>query len=241
MKNKVLRIGDRGPEVKKLQHALRGLVVDGVFGKKTRDSVTQFQSRNVDALGIPLVVDGVVGPLTWYAIIRREEFSMPNALLDKVVEIAESQVGVMEISPGSNRGPEVDDYVSSVGLDPAGRHPWCAAFVYWCFDKASKSLGVPNPCLRTARVLSHSKSVNIKPNQARMDPGMLVPGVLFLIKTSTTTGHMGIITAQHGGVLETIEGNTNKGGARDGIGVFKREGRNVWNINLGFINYSIGR
>ena len=44
----------------------------------------------------------------------------------------------MEVPPGSNRGPKVDIYVSTTGLDPAGQFAWCACFVYWCFDKAVK-------------------------------------------------------------------------------------------------------
>jgi hypothetical protein len=37
--------------------------------------------------------------------------------------------------------------------------------------------------------------------------------------------------------LTTIEGNTNEKGGREGIGVFRRTGRMVANINRGFILY----
>lgn len=238
MKNRVLRAGDIGRDVKLLQKHLGKLIIDGIFGIKTKTRVNEFQAKNVDALGLPLIVDGIVGPLTWYALARINELSEPNIMLDAVVEFAESQVGVLEDPPGSNRGPMVDQYIRSVGLDPNDNHPWCGAFTYWCFEQAAKKINVPNPCKRTARVLSHKP--NILPKSAIADPSLLKPGCIFLIKTSGNTGHMGIITAQHGGILETIEGNTNRGGGREGIGVFRREGRNVWNINLGFIDYTKG-
>ena len=60
----------------------------------------------------------------------------------------------MEQPPGSNRGPKVDQYLTAVGLNPAGgSFAWCAAFVYWCFRKASEELGVPNPAVKTAGAL----------------------------------------------------------------------------------------
>jgi peptidoglycan hydrolase-like protein with peptidoglycan-binding domain len=56
--------GATGNAVRRLQRALRrtpdlDLVVDGQFGPKTEDAVKQFQQ------GAGLVMDGVVGPLTW--------------------------------------------------------------------------------------------------------------------------------------------------------------------------------
>jgi peptidoglycan hydrolase-like protein with peptidoglycan-binding domain len=56
--------GATGDAVRILQRALRrtpmwGFDIDGVFGPKTEDAVKQVQQ------GAGLVVDGVVGPLTW--------------------------------------------------------------------------------------------------------------------------------------------------------------------------------
>jgi hypothetical protein len=54
------------------------------------------------------------------------------------------------------------------------------------------------------------------------------------------TGHTGLVERVLGGRLVTIEGNTNGGGSREGIGVFRRNRRTVWSINRGFINYRAG-
>lgn len=57
----VLRVGDRGPAVTRLQRAL-GVAEDGAFGPETLRAVRAFQSR------ASLPVDGVVGAVTWAAI-----------------------------------------------------------------------------------------------------------------------------------------------------------------------------
>lgn len=42
--------------------------VDGIFGAKTESAVMEFQRRGLDITGTPLVVDGIVGPLTLAAL-----------------------------------------------------------------------------------------------------------------------------------------------------------------------------
>ena len=69
--NDILRMGSKGPSVKKLQELLiaRGYSVgsygaDGDFGQGTYDAVCAFQSSN------GLSVDGEVGPITWDALMN---------------------------------------------------------------------------------------------------------------------------------------------------------------------------
>lgn len=57
----VLRVGDRGEEVERLQAAL-GVEVDGAFGPATLAAVKAFQTR------AGLHPDGVVGAVTWEAL-----------------------------------------------------------------------------------------------------------------------------------------------------------------------------
>jgi hypothetical protein len=61
-----LRRGARGPDVARLQERLNAhgaaLAVDGDFGPRTDAAVRAFQSAH------GLVVDGIVGPLTWGAL-----------------------------------------------------------------------------------------------------------------------------------------------------------------------------
>jgi hypothetical protein len=64
------------------------------------------------------------------------------------------------------------------------------------------------------------------------------PGLAFVLQTGASTGHMGLIETIQGTVLTTIEGNTNANGSREGIGVFRRVGRTISSINLGFLDYA---
>jgi peptidoglycan hydrolase-like protein with peptidoglycan-binding domain len=62
-----ITLGATGDAVRRLERALRrtpdlGLTVDGVFGAQLETAVKEFQD------GEGLVVDGVVGPLTWAAL-----------------------------------------------------------------------------------------------------------------------------------------------------------------------------
>jgi hypothetical protein len=46
------------------------------------------------------------------------------------------------------------------------------------------------------------------------------PGHIFVIDTGGGHGHLGLVVEVVGGKLITIEGNTNDGGSREGVGVF---------------------
>jgi len=249
----VLTAGAQGPLVRAVQRRLNQLgcgpvLEDGVFGAETADAVELFQARSLDKFGSPLQVDGVVGPMTWGALFGAA--SVPPAtvaatpLLKRVLEVAASQVGVLEEPAGSNRGPQVDEYLRAVGIEPgSGSHAWCAAFVYWCFHQAAEKLGVANPAVRSAGVLemwTKAGAAGVKrvsAVEALAQPSLVQPGCVFVLSTGSGNGHTGLVEWADGDRLATIEGNTNVAGGREGIGVFRRTGRMVANINRGFILY----
>lgn len=152
----------------------------------------------------------------------------------------------MEDPPGSNRGPKVDEYLKSAGLDPsAGSFAWCAAFVYWSFSQAATRLGISNPAIRTAGVLDHWKKAGqagitrLVAGQILDDLSLLKPGLVFVINTGGGRGHMGLVEDFRDDRLITIEGNTNLPGDREGVGVFRRNGRTISDINQGFLSYEV--
>jgi len=216
--------------------------VDGDFGPKTFAAVKLFQSRFPDQNGNPLVVDGKLGPLSWSALFGESTVPInPEAqsvLLKKVLEIAKTQIGELEKPKGSNWGKPVEDYLKSVGLNfPAA---WCAAFVYWCFQQACDELGKKNPVHKTAGVLNHWNNTSgkkITTAQASANPALVKPGQIFILSSGGGFGHTGLVESVNGGFLVTIEGNTNEGGSREGIGVFRRNRRKIKDINRGFIHY----
>ena len=65
----MLKIGNKGEEVKRLQEAL-GINNDGIFGKQTEEAVRLFQKK------YGLEVDGIVGDKTWSALGFKDEINI---------------------------------------------------------------------------------------------------------------------------------------------------------------------
>jgi hypothetical protein len=139
-------------------------------------------------------------------------------LPEKALDIAQRQIGVEEKPRGSNRGPEVDQYIRSVGLDPAGKHAWCMAFVFWCHQEAADILGVINPMLKTAGVLLQWQ--RRKQQYRVLEPR---PGDVFIMDYGKGLGHTGIVERVDNDYVYTIEGNTNDEGSREGFEVCRRK------------------
>jgi hypothetical protein len=218
------------------------IVVDGDFGTDTYNAVQLFQTRFADLNGNPLVADGIIGPITWASLFGTEKSQVittaPNDLLKAVLSIASSQVGVMEVPPGSNNGPEVNTYQDAAGV-PHGE-AWCMAFVYWCFKQACANLGIANPVYKTGGVLDewdNTTGKKILAADAQVNTSLVLPGQIFIISTGGGFGHTGFIESINNGLLTTIEGNTNTNGSRNGIGVFRRTARTINKINVGFIQF----
>jgi len=238
---RAVRVGDtREDLVKAIQARLDALglgpiAVDGVFGAETASAVKLLQTRRGE------IVDGIVGPATWAALFGAPEPVPPPAgILGATLDVAGSQVGVVE-SGGPNRGPEVDRYLRSVGVDPTqGSFAWCAAFVHWCFGEASTRLAVPNPCPPKAGCLAlwgaAPAATRIAGDAAFDDSSLVHAGVVFVIDHGSGKGHVGFVAAIEAGRLATIEGNTNPAGGRDGYGVFRRQ-RAFSEINIGFLDF----
>lgn len=153
-------------------------------------------------------------------------------LSEKALEIAESQLGVQEIPKNSNAGADVEKYLKSVKLGKG--YAWCAAFVYWCVNEAAKSIGVTNPLVCTAGVLNlwNKMPVDFKftKNPKRGD--------IFIMDFGKGAGHTGFVTGVSNGRIQTIEGNSNDEGSREGYEVCRRpNGRNISSIK-GFIRLS---
>lgn len=223
------------------------LQADGEFGPQTTEAVATFQAKFDDLQGRRLIVDGEVGSNTWGALFGKE--SVPtiekadSELLGRVLEKVRSQIGQSEKPPGSNGGGMVKEYLAAVGLDEG--FPWCAAFIYWCFREVEKP--TTTRCIKTAGVLDHwaragSQGIRrIGFQQARENPGLIKPGMIFIMDTGPAggAGHTGIVEKIEGGALVTVEGNTNAAGSREGTAVLRKTSRRVSadSINKGFIDY----
>ncbi|HWG50999.1 MAG TPA: peptidoglycan-binding protein [Candidatus Acidoferrales bacterium] len=218
---------------------------DGDFGPQTQEAVELFQMRSADHFGSPLDVDGRVGPLTWASLFATPSVPVVTdpgkPLLVETLRFATTQIGVMEHPLGGNTGPQVDTYLKSAGAAPG--QPWCAAFVYFCFQQAAIGLGVANPVIRTAGVADHWNRAGaagvprLGTNECMSNPGLVKPGMIFILIHPNGAGHCGLVEKVTGTLLTTIEGNTNENGSREGIGVFRRQKRTIASVSRGYISY----
>jgi len=219
-----------------------------VFDADVKRVVKLFQARHVDSAGRPLKQDGEIGSLTWEALFGIGTIAVADTsdsdLLEQVLVVAarEEAKKVREIPVNSNRGPDVVKYLTRAGA--AAGLPWCCAFVYYCFDEAAKTQGLPkNPMVRTAGCLDHwNKAVakgaaRVPAAAATADPSLLKPGMIFIMDFGKGAGHTGLIETVVGGILSTIEGNTDASKTREGGGVYRLT-RKVGEINKGFIDYA---
>jgi hypothetical protein len=141
-------------------------------------------------------------------------------LAELAIQIALSYDGVREV--GRNAGPQVEAFQKSIGLSPGD--PWCAAFVCFCIKEAAKQLGVDPKFEYGGSVY---KLWTRNPDLQMFEPG---ENCIFLIdhglsKAGTRIGHTGFCIAPfqaNNNTLETVEGNTNAAGSRDGDGVYHK-------------------
>ena len=134
-----------------------------------------------------------------------------------------------------NKGFWPTMFLAKVGLGPG--YAWCAAFVYHCFIKAGV---VPK------RLPSKWKGASVREWALwAKSKGLVrhVPkrGMLFYWLSANGSGHIGFVRnmAHWPEWLETIEGNTNAEGGREGDGVYYKDRRkNVLEMNFesGFID-----
>ena len=139
-----------------------------------------------------------------------------------LVAEAAKYVGHQEAPPGSNRSPQIDSWLQSVGAPIA--NPWCMAFA-WCMGR--DALGNQWPVYRSGRVQSVVEWAEQK-LLLRDEPRMGDLAVLYF-PTLKRYAHVGIVRMQGAGYFGTIEANTvpdgSTGNQREGYGVFRRTRR----------------
>jgi hypothetical protein len=148
----------------------------------------------------------------------------------KIVEIAREEIGVTEVN-GSNCGPRVNQYKAATWLDPKQPWPWCAGFVCFVVRQAMAAAGVyetqtfTRPRTAGALDLENWSRDQDATTQTKNQPGLdIEPGDIITFRFQNG-GHCGfaISSPDAGGWIETVEGNTDSAGSREGGGVFKKK------------------
>jgi len=168
-----------------------------------------------DSIGITNKSDGVITPepTTKPPISpAREEKREPSNIL-ALEQIYLSQVGVRE-KTGNNDGPEVEAYLKTVKLGKG--NAWCAAFVRWCLLQA----GIKNSITGWSPTAVNSKNIVYRDRKYNREP-RAGDVVTFYYPHLNRIGHTGFYHKKiSGAVYQSVEGNTNGAGSREGDGVY---------------------
>lgn len=127
--------------------------------------------------------------------------------IQDLLDVARSQLGVHEDPPYSNRVK----YSLAYGMIG----PWCDMFVWWC----GKESGNEDAIGRYAFTPSHEAW--FRKNGREVNIREAKPGDIVFFNFIGRTSHVGIVEANRGDGLITIEGNTNGSGSRDGGSVIR--------------------
>ena len=225
--------GDKRGKVRSIQEWLslqgQNVSLDGVFGPATEAAVRKFQagcgisvSGKVDvstfaSLTVPLAA--AVAPIT---VAGKTLNAMILAYANQHLDRHPLEVG------GQNCGPWVRAYMEG---NQGSDWPWCAGFACFILRQAADSLEKPMPFKRTfscdilaSQAIAAGKFISGRDiARGKVHTGDLPPGSLFITRrTDNDWNHTGIAIAFHDDHFETIEGNTNDAGDREGYEVCRR-------------------
>jgi hypothetical protein len=228
-----VKIGEQGKDVRRIQEWLNlhghGVAIDGEFGRVTEQSVKDFQITH------ELEVDGVVNEDTFRQLVAPLiralsplEFSDTNlSTLVRQYATAHLAQKPREIG-GQNCGPWVRLYMEG---HEGPQWAWCAGFISFILKQAAETLGMTLPIpgsFSCDSLAAQAKSAGIFINGAGIEDGTIGTAILsitsiFLVRrTDTDWTHTGFGFSYGPYAFETIEGNTNDEGSREGYEVCVR-------------------
>ena len=180
-----LRRGDSGPDVLDLQNLLvrsgETLSADGDFGRKTEAAVRRFQIKHVGPDRQVLEQNGVVGSMTWWALLHQtaedqgrgdehapvvsgeeRDSRIPRGLSRArrfVLQVAlhELDIGIREIPDGSNWSTKPEGGIAKYDVKDRPKKEWCLRFCHWCLEQAVQA-GLIDPHLKDLMGRSGSAS-----------------------------------------------------------------------------------
>lgn len=174
----------------------------GIPGTKTFAAFARYKADRVSGSQLP----------------EPTEYS-PNGFSEKLLAVANSQVGVTEIG-GNNKGAQIDEYEKATWIDHSKAWPWCASFVCWCIQQASEDYPIPFKRPTTPRAFEFAEWGKAQGLEVIDEPKSVRRGDIVIFKYS----HIGIAESDSNreGKFNSIEGNTGSRSQRDGDGVYRK-------------------
>lgn len=116
----IVREGDKAHPVPSLQYHLRArghtVVVDGDFGPRTEAAVREWQQFLHDHDEPAMLVDGIVGPMTWQSLISGM-YAVPADRPDRQPQVPSSRTRCVRLP--STRVSSASTYESATNHSPA--------------------------------------------------------------------------------------------------------------------------
>ena len=170
-----------------------------------REEGWKVDGGKVEGLGFSAQRLAPSGPRLYSTATGNRKLSTINREL--ILRIAHSQLGVREAT-GKNDGKEVEAYLGYTGNKKG--EPWCASFVSWVYGKG----GFIQPRTAWSPSLFPLSRQTLNPKSAD------IFGIYFA--NLKRIAHCGLIANINGNWINTIEGNTNLAGSREGDGVYRK-------------------
>ncbi len=225
---KELKKGSRGMAVSRVQEWLNfhkiGLVVDGSFGPVTERSLKRFQAN------AGLAQSGKVNKKTFTALVQpmlavlKPIKGKAKTMGQAIAAYGQAHLAIHPIEiGGQNRGPWVRLYMKG---HEGNAFPWCAGFVTFLMNQAAQTLKKDLPVegsFSCDSLAAQAKANGRFLSETNATPNAIPAGTIFLVRrTSTDWTHTGIVTDTLAQTFDTIEGNTNDEGVREGFEVCAR-------------------
>ncbi|MGY6646970.1 MAG: CHAP domain-containing protein [Salinarimonas sp.] len=218
----LLRRGARGEAVRRLSEDLMALEYlrcpQSEFDNVMDRAVRAFQAQALDPRGEPLAVDGIVGPLTRFALDlalgRRDRAVLEEAGPGSRFGLAALEIARAEMARGAgetggnNRGPDVQLYLDGRVGEGAN---WCAGFVSWCYREGSARIGQEMPFKYSlgARDIRNQFRRKGWDFEAGPDDPPRAGDIIVWWRGAINgwQGHIGLVERHADGIVTTIEGN----------------------------------
>jgi hypothetical protein len=227
-----LHDGSDSRAVRRLQEWLnlhnRRVKIDGDYGTVTQEAVRRFQN----AMGLDS--SGVVDEETHLRLVRPMldvlkplDDVFVRTLSGATADYARTHLSVhpREVG-GPNMGPWVRLYMEGKEGEPFA---WCAGFVSFVMKQSAETLGCETPIegsFSCDELASQGKTAGLFLDESARASGSisdLPTASIFLIRKSADDWiHTGLVSRFLGGHCDTIEGNTNDEGHREGYEVAAR-------------------
>jgi peptidoglycan hydrolase-like protein with peptidoglycan-binding domain len=201
------------------------VVIDGKYGPATAEGVRRFQTKQ------GLRPTGTINRVTFDALVepiidaRRDQPADGRSLGALVVVYARQHLAEhpREVG-GQNCGPWVRLYMKG---HEGAEWPWCAGFVSFVLGQASAARGEAMPVRATFSCDLLASDAQRRglfvPEREVGSPADLPPGSVFLSRrVGGDWVHTGLVLRAGEETFETIEGNTNDAGDREGYEVCRR-------------------